>query len=127
MSKEKLIIALRWIGILPCALLASLSGDLLIFLFSWLSLHTDSWMIDYVLPLICFYISGFAFMTVGILMAPSQTRLVALLLTAMLLIILRIGIIPVLSSKIYPEFTQYVVTVVGSTFAYFSLRGAVEG
>lgn len=127
MSKEKMILTLRWIGILPCALLASLSGYFLIFLFSRLSLSTDSWLTGYILPLICFYISGFAFMTVGILLAPSQTRLVALLLTAMLLIILRIGIIPVLSSKIYPEFTQYVVTVVGSTFAYFSLRGAVEG
>ena len=127
MNKEKLIIALRWIGVLPCALLASLSAYLLMFLFSRLSLNTDSWLIVYILPLICSYISGFAFMTVGILLAPSYTRIVALILTVTLLVILRTGIMPVFPSKEYLEFTQFVITVAGSTIAYFSLRDAVEG
>ena len=127
MSKEKLIIVLRWIGVLPCALLASLSAYLLMFLFSRLSLNTDSWLIVYILPLICSYISGFAFMTVGILLAPSHTRIVALILTATLLVILRMEIIPVFSSKEYLEFTRFITTVAGSTIAYFSLRDAVEG
>jgi hypothetical protein len=127
MSKEKLIIVLRWIGVLPCALLASLSAYLLMFLFSWLSLNTDSWLIVYILPLICAYISGFAFMTVGILLAPSHTRIVALILTAMLLVILRMELMPVFSSKEYLEFARFIITVAGSTIAYFSLRDAVEG
>ncbi|HEX5152084.1 MAG TPA: hypothetical protein VFW07_11605 [Parafilimonas sp.] len=127
MSKEKLIIVLRWIGVLPCAVLASLSAYLLIFLFSRLLVNTDSWMAVYILPLTCSYISGFGFMTVGILLAPSHTRIVALILSAMLLILLRMGVMLVFSSKEYLEFAQYVTAVAGSTIAYLSLREAVEG
>ena len=120
-------IVLRWMGALPCAWLASLSAYILMFLFSGFSVIKDSWLIIYILPLICSYISGFTFMTVGILLAPSHTRIVALILTALLLIILKIGMLPVLSVKESIALTQYVINVAGSTIAYFSLRDAVEG
>jgi len=66
-------------------------------------------------------------MTVGILVAPSHVRIVAIILSAILLIILRMGIMPVFSSKEYLELMRYVITVAGSTIAWFSLKGVVGG
>ena len=127
MSRAKLINVLRWIGIVPCAFLALSLAYLLIFVFSRFLINTDSWMMVCILPLVCSYISGFAYMTVGILVAPSHVRIVAIILSAILLIILRMGIMPVFSSKEYLELMRYVITVAGSTIAWFSLKGVVGG
>ena len=126
MSREKLTFILRWIGILPCALLALSLSYLLISLFNRLSVNTDSWILVYILPLIGAYISGFAYMTVGILVAPSRIRTVALILSGILLIILGSGIASAISSKQYFELIKYASTVIGSNIAYFSLKDAVE-
>lgn len=127
MSRAKLSVVLRWIGVLPCAFLALLLAYLLMFIFSQFPFNAGSWMMVYILPVICAYISGFAYMTVGILVAPSYTRIVAIILSAILLIILRIEIMPVFSSKEYLDPIRDITTVAGSTIAYFSLRDVVEG
>jgi hypothetical protein len=126
MNREKFIIVLRWIGILPCAVLALLLSYLLISLFNRLPVNTDSWIVVYILPLICAYISGFAYMTVGILIAPSRTRTVAIILSGILLIVLGIGVTSVMPSKQYFELIKYASAVIGSNIAYFSLKDAVE-
>ena len=127
MSRAKLIVILRWIGILPCAFLALLLAYLLMFIFSQFPLNAGSWMMVYILPVICAYISGFAYMTVGILVAPSHARIVAIILSAILLIIFRMEIMSVFSSKEYLELVRYITTVAGSTIAWFSLKDVVEG
>jgi len=127
MSRAKLIVILRWIGILPCAFLALLLAYLLMFIFSQFPLNAGSWMMVYILPVICAYISGFAYMTVGILVAPSHGRIVAIILSAILLIIFRMEIMSVFSSQEYLELVRYITTVAGSTIAWFSLKDVVEG
>ena len=124
--RERLVIILRWIGVVPCALLALLLPYLLSSLFNWLPVNTASWVMVYILPLICAYISGFVFMTVGILIAPSHVRIVALILSGILLIFLGSGIASAVSSKQYFELIKYASAVIGSNIAYFSLKDAVE-
>ena len=89
--KEKSIYALRWLAILPAAVVIYLGAY---YIFAGLGLFSpySSWLDRYVYPAAAGGIAGYAFVKTAYMIAPAS-KMVAALVSAILMVVIMIGLL----------------------------------
>jgi hypothetical protein len=120
--KTTVINILRWIAIIPAALLSYFLGYALYKVIFWISdrlySHEDGWMALYITPAIAAGAAGYFFITSGHWLAPMHKRYAAL---GLLIIISMIMGIAVFTGAIYGQvmgIVESVASVVGAVIGY---------
>jgi hypothetical protein len=109
---------LRWIGVLPCAIIACVVSYLIVqYVYSFLQ-DSDSWAVLYVIPIICSCLSGAIFILAGVYIAPSYRSNVAGVLLIIALLLAGATIYVDILHRDYFELIKLIASMLGSILAY---------
>lgn len=118
----KLWKTIRWIGILPVAILAYVLSYLF-FQFAYsLFADNDSLFEKYLIAIISSATSGFIYILAGSFVAPSNKITVSLTLLILVLLLAGVEIFIDIFNKRYFELFELVVSLIGSTAGYFASK-----
>ena len=125
--KEKAIIILRWVGILPVACIVYVVGYFLLMAINWLTVkfYIDSdgdggWMNLYVWPVIATGAAGYYFVIAGAMLAPNNKKSVALILLIIICVLSGAAFLGVAITRSYSVIFAGIAQIVGAIIAYQS-------
>lgn len=123
--KEKTIIVLRWVSVLPAAVIAYLLSYWLLLILNWLSVRlyfsSDSdggWMSLYVWPVIAYGVAGYYFVSFGSYAAPSNKNTVKLILMILATLISGASLVWLIRMQQYGEIVGAIAQIVGAVIAF---------
>lgn len=116
--KQNLITILRWIGVLPMAII----GNFLVF---WIFYYTQSFYHDenskyviYFVPVLSSFFSGIAIISAGVMTAPAHKKITGLVLLVVVTLLMGFSTFYNLIERNYLEFIKDISSVIGSTVAF---------
>lgn len=120
--KQKLIVIIRWIGVLPCAIIACALAYLLANICQSFYADEKSKYAIYVIPVASSLVSGLAFLYSGVITAPAYRKYVALILMVLLCVSSVIGgVLNVVDGEYFKLF-KAIAALVGVVLAYFMFQ-----
>src|SRR5689334_1500907 len=119
MKKETVLTWLRWIGILPCSLLASVIVYLLYYYSSSFFADPNSGYTVYVAPIIASLVSGIAFIQAGKYIAPGFKKQVSFTLLCIVLLLSGAGIFLDIANKEYFQVLKLIASLAGTIIGFF--------
>ena len=120
--KEKVIIALRWIALLPISVLGSLLVYVIfVFLNKTIPFTGNNIIWNYAIEFIGQAMMGSAFVSIGVCMAPSKRKSCAVVLFAIACILLGVSLtFGIMGGYSWKEYVGMLCTVLGAGYAYFN-------
>lgn len=116
--KRTLISTLRWLTVLPCAIIASCVAYLFFKYAQTFFVDENSKYAIYVVPVVASLISGVALVYAGVWCAPDFKKQTALVLLVLYCLIMGYGTVLKMIDREYLDFARYVASIVGVVIGY---------
>lgn len=110
---------LRWIGIIPSAIVMSCIVYLIILYINRFYSDPESWNMLYVAPLIASFGSGVGFIGAAKYIAPSYKDRVSIMLLMLILVCTGFELFLVIENQDYFHFSKYVLSALGAILGHF--------
>lgn len=120
--KEKAIIALRWIALLPASAFGSLLVYVIfVFLNKTIAFTGNDTVWNYAIEFIGQAMMGGAFVIIGVCIAPSKQKICATVLFAIACIFLGVSLtFGIMSDYPWKDYVGMLCTILGAGYAYFN-------
>ena len=125
---------LRWVGVLPCSILAYLLAYALIKLFNWFQTlfgvdkDDAAWFNNIAGPAFASGMAGYVFVVVGTYLAPMYKKNTGLILMILLALLSGVGIFAAIINKHYvTSIIESVAQLVGAVVAYKEIEKKENG
>ena len=116
---------LRWIGVLPCSVIAYFIAYNLIRLFNWIEtiigIDKDDvwWFNNFTGPALATGVAGYAFVKAGVSLAPTHKKDASLILLILLALLSGIGIfVSIINKRYMPGILECVAQLIGTVIAF---------
>lgn len=115
----------RWVGVLPVALISLILSEFLFRLMYWVSSRFSGdwtgWMQDYIAPVISSGVGGYFYIIVGTTIAPYYKKYTGLILMLLLTAFTGILIFASAFAGKYLNMIQFISVLVGMIIAYIEI------
>jgi hypothetical protein len=116
--KKTLVIILRWIAVLPAAIIASCIAYLFVNYSQLFFVDEASKYAIYVVPVSSSFASGIALIHGGAWVAPSFKKQTALVLLIICCLVMVVGIYTTLRESRYLDFAKDIASIIGAFFGF---------